>query len=53
MTKKSKPQPNDDEQSKRFIETAKELASDESGKEFERVFGVIIPPKKEKQDPTE
>lgn len=33
-------------QGERFIETARKLGSDESGKQFERVVGKIIPPKK-------
>lgn len=45
MTKESKqkPKPDDKEQSKRFIETARELEADESGKEFERVIKKVFP----------
>jgi len=30
------------EQSKRFIETAKEIGTDESAEAFERVFGKVV-----------
>jgi hypothetical protein len=42
-TKKKSPErpPDDKEQSARFVETAKALESDESGKEFERAFELI------------
>lgn len=33
-------------QSERFIEKARELEADESGKEFERVFRKAVPPKR-------
>jgi len=29
----------------RFIETAREIQADETGKAFERAFGEIVPPK--------
>ncbi len=51
VPKKAKPKPNlsDKEQSERFIETARELGVDESGKEFERAFNKVVrassPPK--------
>ena len=32
------------EQSARFIQTARELESDESGKGFEKTLGLIVPP---------
>lgn len=35
----------DKEQSERFIETARKYGTDETGKEFERVFKKVIPPK--------
>jgi hypothetical protein len=35
-------------QKKRFIETARELESDETGEAFERAFGKIVPPKQPK-----
>ena len=36
------------EQSKRFIDTARELGADESGEAFEQAFGKIVPPKRPK-----
>jgi hypothetical protein len=47
-TKKPKPKPKltDKEQSERFIETARGLGVDESGKEFEIVFQKIGTPVK-------
>ena len=41
--KKAKPKLTDKEQSERFKETARELGVDETGKEFERAIGKIIP----------
>lgn len=43
MTKPLKPEPDDKEQSKRFIDTAKELGADESEESFERAFGIVAP----------
>jgi len=43
VKKKSKP-PDHTKQSQRFIETAKALKVDESGKEFDRALSVIIAP---------
>ena len=40
--------PDDKEQSARFVETARKLESDESGKEFERALKIIRPPSREK-----
>lgn len=42
MTKRA-PKPDDPEQSKRFIETAKELETDQRPEEFERVFKRVAP----------
>ena len=36
-------------QSQRFVETAKELEADESGKKFAKAIGVIAPPVKRKK----
>lgn len=36
--------PDDPEQKKRFVEKAKELEADETGREFEDVFDAIVPP---------
>lgn len=43
MTKKQKPQPNDKEQSQRFVETAKMLGMNECEKAFEKTFREIVP----------
>ena len=50
MTRKPKVPPNadDKEQSERFIDTAREHGTDESGEEFERAFKKVVPPKKPK-----
>jgi hypothetical protein len=42
--KKAKPKPKltDKDQSERFIETAREIGVDESGKEFDRAIGRLI-----------
>lgn len=47
MTKelKQKPKPDNEEQSKRFIDTARELEVDESGKLFELSLDKITPTK--------
>jgi hypothetical protein len=37
--------PDDPEQSKRFVETAREIEADESGETFRRAFEKIVPPK--------
>lgn len=41
-TKKSKPKPDDKEQSVRFIETAGQVQSDDAQKAFEKAIGKII-----------
>jgi hypothetical protein len=45
MPRKPKPPPDDPEQSKRFIEAARELGTDESPEAFERVFRKVVRPK--------
>jgi hypothetical protein len=45
-TKKPKPEPDDKEQSERFIEKAKELEADKNAENFERAFKIIVPPNK-------
>lgn len=45
MAAKKKPEPADKEQSARFVETARQLEVDESGKAFERAIGIVTPPK--------
>jgi hypothetical protein len=37
--------PDDPEQSKRFVETAREIEADESGEAFQRALERIVPPK--------
>ncbi len=43
VSKKSKPEPDDKEQSQRFVDAAKELGVDESGGSFDRALGVVTP----------
>ena len=45
MNRKFRPSPDNPEQSKRFIETAKEIGTDESPEAFERAFKSIANPK--------
>ena len=49
---KEKPKQGDKEQSKRFIEKARELEADESDEAFERAFKKIIPPARPRNDPS-
>lgn len=44
MPKRKEAAPDSKEQFKRFVETARELEVDESGKEFERAFKKAVPP---------
>lgn len=47
MTKKQTPVPDDKEQANRFIETAKQIGADESGKVFEQAMKILsVPPTK-------
>jgi len=43
--KPPKPQAATKTQHKRFVEAAREIEADESGKEFEKAFCRIVPPK--------
>lgn len=45
MPKRKEPELDPKEQFKRFVETAREHGVDESGKDLERVFKKIVPPK--------
>lgn len=45
--KAKKPKKDDPEQSKRFVETARELGVDESGKSFDKTMDNILEKKKE------
>lgn len=40
--RKPKPKLEDKEQSRRFVETARKLEADESGKAFKNTFGAIV-----------
>jgi hypothetical protein len=42
MPRKPKSPPDDPEQSKRFIKAAREIGTDESPEEFERVFKKVV-----------
>ena len=46
MGRKPKPKPDDSEQSKRFIEAAREAEADESEEGAERAFKKVVPPKR-------
>ena len=50
MADKRNFKPDDEEQSARFIEAAREHGVDETGEEFERVFKKIVPQKPGKRD---
>ena len=43
--KKTRKPPDDKTQSQRFVETARALEADESGKAFERALKVVVPTK--------
>lgn len=49
MPKKAKPKPDDEEQSRRFLEVARELGADESGKKFRKSVAAIMKKKKSKE----
>jgi hypothetical protein len=46
LPRKQKLPPDDQKQSQRFIETAREIGADETGEAFERAFKKIVPPKR-------
>ena len=46
MSKKPKPKLDDKAQSRRFVETARDLESDESGQAFEKALKIVVPIKK-------
>jgi len=48
MPRKPKPPPDDPEQSKRFIEIAREAEADSSKEEFDRAFKKVAKRKKDK-----
>ena len=47
MAKKKRVKKDDKEQSQRFVEKAKELSADESGRSFSRAFKKITPRKQD------
>ena len=49
MAKNRKREPDDKEQALRFVETARELEADESGKSFDRALQSISPKKASKK----
>ena len=48
MPKRKEPELKPKEQFKRFVETARKIEVDESGKEFERMFKKVVPVRKAK-----
>jgi hypothetical protein len=50
MTRKPAPKRDDPEQSKRFIQTAKEVGADEDAEALERAFKKVIQSKKSRSD---
>ena len=46
MPRKPKPPPDDPEQSKRFIEIAREVGADSTPEEFDRAFKKVAKPRK-------
>ena len=43
MARKSKPEPDDREQSKRFEDAAREVETEEGDELFKRAFDVVVP----------
>ena len=43
MPRKPNPPPDDEDQAKRFIDTAKALESDKTGKAFNRAMAILVP----------
>lgn len=50
LARKPKPEPDDPEQSKRFIDTAKEVEADSTKEGFEKAFNKVVPPTNPKSD---
>lgn len=46
MSRKPTPKPDDPEESRRFIDTAREVEASEDPKDFERAFEKIMPARK-------
>ena len=51
MGRKPQPRPDDPAQSKRFIDTAREIEADESEEGAERAFKKVTHPKSKNQSP--
>ncbi len=51
MPKKTKAEPDDPEQSKRFVDTARAIEVNESGNLFARAFGTVVPLKAKAKRP--
>ena len=51
MPKKKSRDPNEKPQSERFVETARELEVDESGKDFDRAFRKVVKKQNRSKDP--
>jgi hypothetical protein len=49
MGRKPNPKPDDPKQSKRFIETARDIGAEETHEGADRAFKKIAPPKRESQ----
>lgn len=45
MTRKAKPRPDDPEEYKRFLETAKKVGASDDPKDFDRAFKKVVTPK--------
>ena len=51
MDQKPKPKPDDEEQSKRFIDTARKMDADQDSQDFTMAIETIIPSKKVEKTP--
>jgi len=49
MPAKKPPPKNEKPQRERFIDTAREIEADESGKAFDRAFGKVVKPAKKQK----
>ena len=52
MPRKPNPTPDDEEQSKKFLETAKALEADKTGKNFAKAIEVVVPVKRTQKSKT-
>jgi hypothetical protein len=53
MPRKPKPKPDDPAQSKRFIETAREIGADADAEAFDRAFKKVVPDKPRSPTPSD